>query len=128
MKHITHNKIQKGFTLIEMLVVIAVVTTISAISVANFRNGEKQKRVVLASEIIVNALRNAQNFSLTSRQIQNAGCYSNTPIAYSIVFPNVPATSILLYGYDKCGNERNLIETYNVPVNTSITAYSVDSI
>src|SRR3989338_2736136 len=87
MKLITNNyrltTSQKGFTLIELLVVIFITTIISTISIANFRAGEKQKRTKIASDTITNALRNAQNLTLTSKQIANTPCgLGKAPQAY----------------------------------------------
>ena len=117
---------RSGFTLIEMLVVIFIIATISTISIANFRAGERQKRSVIASDVVTLALRNAQNYTLTSKQIANSSCIQGkTPQAYLMAFIGASATTGSLYGIDKC-NIANLIESYSLPTGTAISAYKID--
>lgn len=53
-----------GFTLIEMLVVIAIIGIISSVMFANFRFGKKELILTNAAEDLVGNLRLAQNMSL----------------------------------------------------------------
>jgi prepilin-type N-terminal cleavage/methylation domain-containing protein len=112
---------QKGFTLIELIVAIAVLVLISSISIANFRQGERQKSLSFAADTVTNSIRNAQNLTLTSKQIDKSTCTvgvinDKAPQSYILAFlPSSPAT---LYGVDKCNTVHN-IESYNLPPKTS---------
>ena len=111
-------KNHEGFTLIEMLVVMFIITTISTISITNFRKGQKQKELAIAADGVINAIRNAQNFTLASRQIQNSTCnQGKVPVAYIIEFSQSQAMN--LYGIDKCSNV-NSIESYRYPQNVRV--------
>lgn len=106
-----------GFTLIELIISMAVVSLVAAATIASFRNGEKNQSLASASDLITNAARNAQNFALTSKQIANSTCVLNTiltkdPVSYVIFF--TPSQTQQLYGIDKCGTA-NLIESYSLP-------------
>jgi prepilin-type N-terminal cleavage/methylation domain-containing protein len=109
----------QGFTLIEMLVVLFIITTIAGISVANFRAAEKQKRVTIAADTVINAIRNAQNFTLTGKNTTNANTSCRVPQFYVVIFQY--ASTFTLYGVDNCGTW-DTIETYSLPVNTRIAA------
>ncbi|MEO8065951.1 MAG: type II secretion system protein [Candidatus Doudnabacteria bacterium] len=112
-----------GFTLIELLVVLFITTMISGIAVANYRAAEKQKRAVIASDTVINALRNAQNFTLTGKSTNNSDPTCRVPLYYQVVFTY--SGSINLYGHNvKCNND-DLIESYTLPVNTRIKAGSM---
>jgi len=107
----------KGFTLVELLVVIFISVTISSISIANFRSGERQKRVVIAAETIVNAIRNAQNYTLSGKEISDpANPTCRKPISY---FTRVTTTGVVtLYGVTSCATIA--IESYPLPTSTRI--------
>lgn len=107
-----------GFTLIEMLVVIFILALISSVSIANYRKAERQKRVAIAADIVTNAIRNAQNFSLTSRQLAASSCVQGkSPKSYIIFFSF--SQTLELYGVDKC-DASFLIESYVYPTSTRI--------
>jgi prepilin-type N-terminal cleavage/methylation domain-containing protein len=114
------RKKQLGFSLVELLVVVSIIAIIAGITVANYRKGEKSKRVTIAADTVVNALRNGQNFALTSRQILTSSCnQGKAPKSYLVFFS--PAQNIDLYGVDKC-DEAALIESYDYPVGVQIQA------
>lgn len=60
---------QRGFTLVEMIVVIAILAMLSAMVVVNFRNTEKMNAVRLGAEQFVGALREAQNDALAQKRV-----------------------------------------------------------
>ena len=117
MKQTTHNK--RGFTLVEMLIVIVITGIIATVSIANYRQGERQKKVAIAADTVVNSIRNAQNFALTSRQILGSTCaQGKAPASYLIYFS--VTSQMELYGIDKCNNF-NLIENYTYPPGTRVS-------
>lgn len=64
---------QRGFTLVEMLVVVAILAMLSALVVANFRNTEKTNAVRLGAEQFVGALREAQNYAMAQKRMELVG-------------------------------------------------------
>lgn len=61
-----HN--QKGFSLVEMLVVMAVITIISLMVLAQYRLGRRKNLLRLEAQKVVNSLRRVQNMSLSSQE------------------------------------------------------------
>ncbi len=121
-------KSSKGFSLIEMLIVVAFIAIISALSIANYRQGERSRRTAIAADTATNALRNAQNFALTSRQILDSNCVlGKAPQAYLVFFTE--DEEIELYGVDKC-DEAILIEDYSYPLNVRVqnNGYKVNAV
>jgi type II secretory pathway pseudopilin PulG len=111
-----------GFTLLELTISIFIMVLVSTISIANFRRGERSRATAAAFDTVVNAVRNAQNFTLTSRVIANSTCViggaaDHAPQSYLMVFSSTFTLS--LYGVDKC-SRTNLIESYPLPPNTKI--------
>lgn len=109
---------QKAFTLIELIIAIAMLALIAGVSVANFRSGERQKRLSFAVDGVINGIRNAQNLTLTARQIAASTCTINNnpdraPKFYWITF-NKNSTAYSLNATDKC-DQNYLIETYTLP-------------
>ena len=109
----------KGFTLVELLVATFIMTVIAGVSIANFRATEKQKRVVIASDTVINAIRNAQNFTLAGKNTKNANTACRVPQYYYITFAY--ASVATLYAFNNCSTAEQ-IETYTLPANSRIKA------
>ncbi len=121
-------KHQNGFTLIELLVSVFILTMLTAIVIANFRIGEKSKRASAAKDIVLNAVRNAQNFTLTSRQISSSSCApggvpDKSPIGYRVLFVTSSNTAVL-YAQDKC-LALHVVETYTLPFGAQYVANGI---
>jgi len=63
-------KNQKGFTLVEMLVVIFIVAILSAATLAAIRQGNKRSSVLRAAQRVAQDLRDAQNRALAAVEFQ----------------------------------------------------------
>lgn len=108
---------QGGFSLIELLVALFILVVLSAVLIANFRTNEKQRRVNAAADIVINALRNAQNYTLTSKTI-NTDCIQNgvndrAPLNYRVQLDS-GTNEAKLMAEDKCGDIHD-IEVYKMP-------------
>lgn len=57
-----------GVTLTELLVVVAIITIITAIMVINFRAGERGGKLVRSAQLLIQGIRNAQNMALGSKE------------------------------------------------------------
>jgi prepilin-type N-terminal cleavage/methylation domain-containing protein len=105
--HIPNSR--KGFTLIELIVVLFMMAMLSTIMLANFRAGQRQRSVQLAADTLVNAFRTAQSYTLSGKKIGNcAPKYYYVTLTYS--------TAYTLFALDSCGGT-DTIQTYNLPVN-----------
>ncbi|OGE87570.1 MAG: hypothetical protein A3J07_05020 [Candidatus Doudnabacteria bacterium RIFCSPLOWO2_02_FULL_49_13] len=117
-----------GFTIIELLVVMFIVAMIATISIANFRKGQKQKELAQAADTVISGIRNAQNFTLTSKQIAASACgQGKAAQSYIVIF--TASQTIELYGIDKCGVS-NFLERYGYTPNIRVQAngYKIDGI
>ncbi len=112
-------KFLKGFTLLELLIVITITVVISSISIANFRQGERRRRIAIASDSIISALRSAQNLTLTGKEIPQSTCGSKTAKYYEVRFTY--STAFTIYAEDNCSN-LYAIESYSLPLKTQIKA------
>jgi prepilin-type N-terminal cleavage/methylation domain-containing protein len=108
MNVISRNKF--GFTLIELMVTISILAFISTIILADFREGDRQKRVFLAADSVTNFFRQAQNYTLTGKQISSnfaaesgVRCINNNSPAYYRTDLSVNSSTIILRGEDTCG-------------------------
>jgi prepilin-type N-terminal cleavage/methylation domain-containing protein len=109
----------KGFTLIELLVAMFILLMITSLTLANFRSGERQKRAVIATDTVVNALRNAQNFTLTGKNTTNSTPSCRTVREYIITISY--SSPVNLSAYNTCGT-LDPVETYTLPAGTRIKA------
>jgi type II secretory pathway pseudopilin PulG len=108
-----------GFTLIEVGIVVFMTALITTITIAGFRNGQKQKLAGLASDTVINAIRNAQNFSLTGKNTNNSNATCRVPQYYFITFSY--SSDPVLSAFNNC-NTVDQIETYPMPANTRVKA------
>ncbi len=120
--HIPHSA--SGFTLVELIIVIAITALISTISIANFRKGEKQKQVVLGADVVINAIRNAQNYAQAGKATTNSNAACRTPQYYFVTlnYSSQITLSALNNNTSACGILPDTIQTYSLPVNTRIRA------
>ena len=55
---------EKGFTLVELLVSLFVIALITALFLANYRSGQREREVIATGEKLVNGLREVQNMTI----------------------------------------------------------------
>jgi prepilin-type N-terminal cleavage/methylation domain-containing protein len=105
---------EKGFTLIEMLIVMIVISIITTVVLVEYRSGEKTNTLQLAAQQAVNDLKEAQNLSLSAQK-------SNGDIprgGFGVSFPVSPDNvSYILFAdedadkrYDDTGEEIRTVE------------------
>lgn len=59
---------KRGFTLVEVLVVIAIITIISGVMVVNFRQSEQGSKLQRSAQQTIQGIRKAQNMALSSME------------------------------------------------------------
>lgn len=59
---------KKGFTIIELLIVIAIVSVLSGIMVVNFRKGEAGTKLQRSAQQIIQSIREVQSMALSSAE------------------------------------------------------------
>lgn len=109
--------VEKGMTLIEVMAVIVIIGIMSAISIVSFTSSKRSTELETAAEEITAVLREAQNYSLTGKNLKS-GC--NT---YEVDFNPNSADFRLHNGLGSCElNELYSLKngvTVQVPGNTS---------
>jgi len=76
-----HKQKQKGFTLIEVIVVIAVIGLIVTLVFANYRSGTRSSNLQAAAQGLVTDIRTAQNMAMSSSKYED-----EVPCGYGIHF------------------------------------------
>jgi prepilin-type N-terminal cleavage/methylation domain-containing protein len=116
-----------GFTLVELLISISIVGVITGMMMANFRGGQHNTEVRLASDILVDQIRSVQTSSLSGRLVAVCSggsnnlsvcepkspavtctggvCQKRVPTGYGIRFTGTPDKSYILF-YDTDGDWR----------------------
>jgi prepilin-type N-terminal cleavage/methylation domain-containing protein len=109
-----------GFTLIELLVVIFITVLIATISIANFRQGERSRQAALASDSVINTLRQAQAYALSGKSTTNADPTCRVPQYYYVAFTY--SNTLGLFGKNVKCNTSDLMELISLPQNIRIKA------
>lgn len=95
----------KGFTLLEITVVIAIITLLSAIFLANYRGGEKQFALQRSSHKLAQDIRTVEEMALSSREFKESGGGLAFPRGgYGLYFTANSSSYIL---FVDCDNEKD---------------------
>lgn len=116
-----------GFSLIELVVIVFIIAVISSISIADFRKGEKRKQTALAADIVINAIRSAQNYTLSGRNIHrqidpqpNSSCLVPQYYSVTISYSGQILLQALNNNTASCGASPDTVETYSLPTNVKV--------
>lgn len=92
------QRMSMGFTVFELLVVLAILGMVSIFVLAGFRAGSRRIDLVLAAERVALDIRRAQQFAVTTRQ-QQSGAAAVSPCGYGIYIDDtaLPATGYMLF-------------------------------
>jgi len=123
------KRFQGGFTLIEVLVIIAIIVILSGVVFINYRSSEKTLALQRAANKLAQDIRRVQEMAIAAQV-----CCGGTvpPGGYGIYLGNVNDTSYILYAdknnsgdYSPAGNER--IETINLEQGVKISLLNPSS-
>lgn len=96
MRH-RNPKSPQGFTLVEILIIIAIIGIISTTSVVSFQKGRQDEALRLVAMRIADALRKTQNYAQT-------GTHKEYPTAESFGIYLEKSDTVLLFADNKKGN------------------------
>ena len=114
-----------GFTLIELMVAIALMMVLLTLVVANFTGTAPKQAVAVAHETLVSDIRKMQSFALDSRDTPNGAPASSYQVAFDLSSAASPA-QYLLIGYDNATPPNEiLLTTENLPPNIGISSIAV---
>jgi len=94
-----------GFTLVEVLVIMFIISTLSTVLVVNWRKNEKRYQLQRSAQIIVQNFRKAQNMSLAGKNLCDQTSPSCVPPSYGFFFSKTDLTSYVIFS-DKNGNNK----------------------
>lgn len=127
MKILMKNKYQKqGFTLIELMIVVAIIGILSTASLIMLSDGRDQKAVDLVARQVASTMRMTQNYAVSGRIFQS----NKIPCKYIFTTSAAAGTYSILYTHRSvnggaCGLPETVV-TYPVSDNVTITNTSVD--
>jgi prepilin-type N-terminal cleavage/methylation domain-containing protein len=104
-------KDQQGFTLIELIVVISIMVTLTSMFLLNYGDLGKKRAVTLAKNNVVSDLRKMQSFALSSRDIRTGVLAGDYGVSFSTATPS----AYNLIADDNQGNRQPIIITNHVP-------------
>ena len=123
-----------GFTLIEMLVVLAIMGILSGISIVNWRSGQGELVLQREAHKVSQDIRRAMEFTLRARESTVCDSGSGSLSGYGIYFTVNTATSYIIYancsgelpgpGYKDFGGDRD-ISIENISLDKSVEIASV---
>jgi len=115
---------QKGFTLIELIIVMVIIVILSTLVLANYRDGQKRYALVQSAQQLASDLRRAQNMAMNGIGItatrQGYGIYTQKDRTYYLIYSNSNASQ----SYQPSDE---LIETVNLANNVKITDVSISN-
>ncbi|HRY52530.1 MAG TPA: prepilin-type N-terminal cleavage/methylation domain-containing protein [Candidatus Portnoybacteria bacterium] len=112
----------RGFTIIELLVVMAIIVVLSSVVMAGYWTGQKRYDVSRSTQQLISSLRQAQNMALSGRTYSASvptgyGFYSLSSSQYCL-FYNADSSKVYQEGVSV------KIETVTLPADTTLTPSS----
>ncbi|MEK9129807.1 MAG: type II secretion system protein [Patescibacteria group bacterium] len=83
----------KGFSIIELIVVISIIGIMSSLMFANYRQGERESTLEYATQQVAQDIRKAQNLSLAGSKLDEDYTYG-----YGIFFDKNKKSEYFIYG------------------------------
>lgn len=119
---------QAGFTLVELLVVLAIMALVSTALVIDFSRQRGPRNIVLAKNETITNLRKVQSYMLSSRNLPK----DNTPVKYYIATFKVRGDdekqAINSYTIDAVDNDyvfNSGLETISLPTSVSVSKLTI---
>ncbi len=84
MKKIKTNRAQAAFTLIELIVAIAIMVTLASVFVANFNGASKPQALLLAENNLVSDLHEMQSFAIAAKNAAAGDPASSYQVAFNL--------------------------------------------
>ncbi|MCW1888555.1 MAG: type II secretion system GspH family protein [Candidatus Moranbacteria bacterium] len=109
-----YSQKRTGFTLIEILVVVAIISIMAGVILANVNSGRNEEAVDAATRTLVNTVRELQQYALTGKQFSN----NTDPCLYQIAWTNGASTYTTTYYYKDAGGSCSQslgIATFTLP-------------
>ena len=110
--------------MIELLVSMTVLVTLTTVVVANYRRVEKQKKVSLAAEAIVGIIRSAQNATQTAQQISLSSCANKSAEYY--LFTMTTTGSYALSAFNETCAQSHTLESNSLPARVAVSNLLLD--
>lgn len=113
------NQLNKGFTLIELIVVVAIMVVLSAAMVINLNKQRSLRDLKIAQNQLVSNLRKIESYTLSSRALPNGQNAQYYLIKFDLSKPNQYVIQAL---YNVSSSPQYLVdvETINLPKNIKI--------
>lgn len=113
---------RKGYTLVELLVVMFVLVTIMGIGVLSYRDFNRRQQVIAAARLLRSDLRLAQTESLAGKKPEN--CDTATSVLNGYNFRRLSSTSYTVEAVCVNPNRTVTVRTVNLPPNTTMNNFN----
>ena len=116
-----------GFTIIELVVAMGITLILATVILANFRTGERSRRVQFAADQIVQDFRSIQNSVQTGAvQLNNPACPKGKIPDNLYVTIQANSTGYDIKATDKCLNSNFIVRNSVLPQQTRIKSLTFD--
>ena len=113
------NKRQLGFTLIELIVVIAIMVAMATLFIANYNGTRAERNLKIAQSQMVTNIRKTQSYILSARNVNPS---SSIPAKYYVLKFDTNASNYLIQSVDTNYNLNSALETLSLPQGITISA------
>ena len=113
-------RLQTGYTLIEILTSVVIITIIFTVAIANFRDFQRRQQARSLGRELESNLRNAQSLALTGAKPDTPNCNSKTFAGIRVQIDTTTSYSVRAL----CDSAPVTLKTYTLPSN-AVLKYSI---